>query len=745
MSSAADWAAFDRPEVRAGFAAESARGCEVMIALDGMHCANCAARAERLLAGQADSIRVNVAARTVSFRFQPARTALSGLLGQLAEAGLQPRILADESAAKAAAGERRWALARIGVATICAMQVMMLAWPSYFGVHPEPGIAQLLRWAQLVVATPGVLWAGWPFFSGAWRSLLGRSLDMNVPVAIALASAFAASGWRTVSGGGDLYFDTATMFVWFLLVGRHLEGMTRQQAARHLRLLAGRRALTACRRAPEGLETVAIGALRIGDVVVVAPGDKLPADGELLDQAADVDEALLTGEAMPVLHRPGDAVLAGAINAGSAPLALRVSRLGQDTRLAQIATLLNQAMGSKPRLQKMTDRIAAHFVFGVLVFAAAGAGFALWRGQPADAALSIALAVLVASCPCALSLAVPAALAAATSRLARAGLLVANPDALEALRGVDTVLFDKTGTLTLPKMHLARLQTLGSLQRQECLDIAASLEQGSRHPIAAAFGDGHPRAVQDLRYHAGAGIAGRIDGRSYWLGAPEHAPVQAGQPILLPEGTWIQLCRDDAPVAMFCITAGLRPEAPALVAALGRRGLQLELRSGDAVKAVFAVADRLGIENFAGRQSPADKLTHLSALQQQGHRVLAVGDGLNDAPLLAAADVSAAMAHGADLTQGCADLLLLGDSLAPLAQALDSAQTVALRIRENLYWALGYNLLVLPLAISGHLPPWMAAAGMSLSSLLVVANALRGHSQAQSVPKGAAQTSLEAC
>jgi Cu2+-exporting ATPase len=727
MDGARDWSAFDRPEVRAGFAGAGPDGSEVLLALDGIHCAACAARVERLLAGRADQVRVNLTARTVAFRFEPQRTRLSELIRALDQAGFAPQVLAREEPAARQRRARRLELARIGVATICAMQVMMLAWPGYFGVSPEPGIAALLRWSQLVIATPGVLWAGWPFFAGAWRGLRGGALDMNLPVALALGVAFFASAAHTLAGRGDLYFDTATMFVWFLALGRHLEGRTRARAGEHLRLLAGRRALTAQRWRDGAVETVATGELRPGDTALVAPGEALPADGSVLDRAAELDESLLSGESHPVLRQPGGAALAGAVNLGTAPLRLRVGRCGADTMLAQITRLLDRAQARKPRLQQLADRLAGHFVAAVLALAALGYGWALLRGASHAAALDIALAVLVASCPCALSLAIPAALAAATSHLAKQGVLVANAGALQALAAIDTVVFDKTGTLTRPGMSLRRTTPLAELDADRCIALAAALEQGSRHPIASAFaGRAGGVAAEELRHEAGSGIRGRIGGRRYWLGAPERAPLpHHAAPADTDDSSVILLCDETRALARFELGAALRPEAPALVGELRARGLALQLLSGDCASAVAAAAGRLGIGYSQARQAPADKLAGLQATQAHGHRVLAVGAGVNDAPLLAAADVSAAMPQGAALTQARADLLLLGDSLAALPLALDVAQAARRRIGENLGWALLYNLLVLPLAMSGLLPPWLAALGMSLSSLLVVANALR--------------------
>jgi Cu2+-exporting ATPase len=727
VDSGRNWAAYDRPELREGFGATTPQGCEVLLALDGIHCAACAGRVERLLSGRADQVRVNLTSRTAGFRFRPQQVRLSELLRDLDQAGFAPQVLAREEPAAHAVRSRRRAFARIGVATICAMQVMMLAWPSYFGVQPEPAIAQVLRWAQLVIAIPGVLWAGWPFFDGAWRALRGGALDMNLPVALALGVAFLTSVAHTVTGSGDLYYDTATMFVWFLAVGRYLEGRTRALAGERVRLLAGRRSLTAVRVSGTSCETVAIGLLRPGDAVTVAPGEAVPADGMLLERATDLDESLLTGESRPLLRQPGEPVLAGALNLGQTPLLLRVTRTGSDTLLAQIARLLDQAHDHKPKMQQWADRMAGHFVGAVLLLAALGFAAALARGAGTGQALNIALAVLVASCPCALSLAIPAALAAATSRLARHGVLVANAGALQSLAAIDTVLFDKTGTLTLPGMRLRRVECFAELDQQACTGLAAALEQGSRHPIAAAFhGAGAGLQATGLRHIPGVGVSGSIHARRYWLGAEHQAPFAAPSVGGPADGaTVILLCDESGALARFELRNELRPEAPALMTELRGRGLALEMLSGDADEAVAKVAQGLRLPRALARQAPADKLARLQELQAQGHRVLAVGDGLNDAPLLAAADVSAAMPQGAALAQARADLLLLGDSLSALPLALEVAQAARRRIRENLAWALLYNLLVLPLAMSGVLAPWLAAAGMSLSSLLVVLNALR--------------------
>lgn len=726
---AADWSVYDRAEL-ADAASAPGRGAqrEALVGLE-LHCAACVARVERTLRGRAATdVRVNLAARVAEFGWDPRRTTLSALLKALDEAGFQPQILAQDADLRAQAAARRSALARLGVSAILSMQVMMLAWPTYFTDMPvEFSLQGLFRWAQWLLATPVVLYGGWPFFRNAARALAQRALDMDVPVALALGIAYLASAWRTMTGEGEIYFDSATMFVLFLAAGRYLEGRTRGEAAQRLRLLAGRRRLTALRLHAGGVEEIPVAALRPGDSVQVRAGEALPVDGELVSEAAEVDESLLTGEALPVARGPGQTLLAGSLNAGAQPLVVRALHVGGDTRLSHIAKLLNQAQSSRPRFQQLADRLAGHFILAVLGLAALGAWFALDRGG--DAALSVALAVLVASCPCALSLAVPAAAAAASSRLAAAGALLARPEALSRLRDADMVVFDKTGTLTGTGLVVAAVQPVDTLlDKDQCLALAAALEHDSPHPIARAFaGIAVTRRARELRSAPGRGVTGTIGDTRYWLGTPALAPAGVTVPPPPADGalTWVALGDDRRVLAWFGLAAPLRAEARATVGALRARGCALGLFTGDSAEAAQALARPLGIDPVQARQSPEDKLAQLRRLQDAGRVVVAVGDGINDAPFLAGADVAVAMPQGAALAQSRADVILLGDSLAPLPLLLDTARRATTVMRQNLAWALGYNLSVLPLAMGGWLAPWMAALGMALSSLLVVANARR--------------------
>lgn len=700
----------------------STAAIETLVGVDGVHCAACVSRLESVLAGQVDACEVDLATHTAVIRHDPRRLSETDLLRLLERGGFGPRRLdrGDDAEAEAhGMRARRLALARIGIAVLGSMQVMMFAWPTYTQSVPDAGVDALLRWAQLLVATPTVFWAGWPFFAGAARALRAWALTMDVPVALSLALAWTASAVRTTQGQGLLYFDTATMFVALLLIGRYLESATRARAGERLRQLAASEATTALRLDGERSSVVALDQLRPGDRLRVMPGDAVPADG-LLETAAELDESLVTGESHPVIRAPGEPVIAGSLNLAQEPLELRAQAIGGQTRIAQMRRLLARAALRKPPVQVLSDRIAGRFTLAILALAALGGLIAAPRG--ADAALHVVLSVLVASCPCALSLAVPAVLAAATSRLAARGVLVARADRLLRLAEADVVLLDKTGTLTESRLSVQRCDPTPGCDPRSATRIVAALESGLAHPVARAFADAADGTVADaVKVQVGRGVSGVVDGMTYAVG-PADGAVAARDPAL----SWITL--SDAhgqALAHFGLGVELRSDARSTIEGLHSDGMRIELLTGDADEPARRAAGRAGIVEVAARQSPEDKLLRLRTLQQQGHRVLAVGDGLNDAAFLAAADVSAAMPAGSAATQARADLILVGERLAGLHLAREVGRQAHRRMRENLVWAVLYNLAVLPLAFSGELQPWVAAAGMSLSSLLVVANALR--------------------
>jgi Cu2+-exporting ATPase len=724
-----DWSVYDRPELRDTISLAGSRGCrELLLSLDGVHCASCVARVDKILGEFGARGRINLTAKTAEIEWSPQRAPLSAILRRLDHAGYVPRVLAQTPELLQPADQQRQALTRIGIAALGSMQVMMLAWPAYFHADMEPAIAMMLRFAQWLFATPVVIYAGWPFFLSAWRASRDGMINMDVPVALALAVAYLVSAWRTVSGAGDIYYDTATMFVLLLSIGRYFEGRTRALASQRLRALAGRRTLTATRLLPDGSEQTPVSALRVDDRIIVSPGDAVPVDGVVINDPAELDESLLTGEARPVRRAAGARALAGSVNVGRSAFTLRVSATGSATRLSQIAHLLNRAQSERPPFALLADRISGSFIAFVLLLATAAAWY--WWDAGADVSLSVALAVLVASCPCALALAVPAAYAAATSRLAAEGVLVVHPQALARLGKADTVIFDKTGTLTRNDFELCAVQAASGQDADRCQQLAAALELGGIHPIARAFAHQPTslRATGVEQQHGG--VSGTVEGQRYWLGAPEHCaqPLDGGwiaaRMAEHPQLTWIVLSAGQ-PLALFGLGAVERPEAAATVRCMEHAGLQVQLLSGDGLEAVGHLARRLGISSFAARQTPEQKLARLQGLQAQGSAVIAIGDGVNDAPLLGAADVAIVMPAGAALAQSSADAILIGDSLRGLPLLLEVGARTEQLIRQNIAWALLYNLAVLPLAAANLLHPWLAALGMSLSSLLVVGNSLR--------------------
>jgi Cu2+-exporting ATPase len=508
------------------------------------------------------------------------------------------------------------------------------------------------------------------------------------------------------------------MFVFLLLVARQLEQRARGIASAQVDALArARPAFVTRERADGSRESVPVSALAVGDVACVAVGEPVAADGILLDGEARFEEALLTGEANAVLKHAGDPVYAGTACREHAAR-LRVTGVGSDTRLAQLVRLVEQAQAHRPAIARSAERIANWFVVGLLLSALAV--YAGWRLHDPSRAFEVVLALLVISCPCALSLAVPAALAAAHGALARLGVLSVRPEALERLAQATDVVFDKTGTLGDGKPQLVSIDACSGIDEAGALRIAAALERDSGHPLAAAFADATAQApaASGLRAIAGQGIEGTVDGSLWRLGRAEFAVDGEDDGALwLGDGAGRR--------ARFVVAEGQRLQAAEAIAALRAQGLEVHLSSGDGSAAVQRFADALGIARVHARQSPEDKLAYARALQARGRVVAMVGDGLNDAPVLAGADVSLAIGDGAALAQRAADLVLGGKSLARVPDAIDVARRTRRIVRQNLAWALGYNLLALPLAAAGLVTPWIAALGMALSSLAVTANSLR--------------------
>lgn len=709
-----------------------AREATSQFRLSGLHCGACAGLIEAALQ-RVDGVleaQVQAAAELARVRWDPRRTRPSALVAAIQAAGYGAVPDAAAGAREERRTQERRALWRLAVAGLCMMQVMMYATPAYVA---EPGdisaeALRLLQWASWLLSLPVLLFSSGPFFTGAWRALRARRLGMDVPVALGIAVTFVASSGATFDPGGvfghEVYFDSLTMFVFFLLAGRWLEVRARHRAADTLEQGAAGLPETAQRLREDGsVETVSPGRLQAGDRVRVLAGQALPADGELLEGRALVDEALLSGESTPLPKRPGDELVAGSTNL-QGPLLMRVLRVGEDTRQAAIVRLMRSALTQRPRVVQLAERIAGPFLWGVLLLAALAA--AGWSLIDPSRAVWVAVSVLIVTCPCALSLAAPSALLAAAGGLARQGLLLQRLEALEALAGIDTVMLDKTGTLTEDRLEIAETRVLDDgIDPGVATRRAASLASLSAHPAARALAvhhEGDAADWRDVEELPGAGLQARdAQGRLWRLG--RRAWVDATQPESGGSALWFG-CEGRAQV-VFALRESLRADAAQTVQALQAAGLQVMLLSGDAPARAHELARRLGITRVEGGASPADKLALLAAAQQGGARVAMVGDGINDAPVLARADVSFAFAHGAAVARAQADLIVLGSRLGVVAQAREQARRTLRVIRQNLAWAALYNAACVPLALAGWLPPWAAGLGMAASSLAVVSNALR--------------------
>lgn len=705
--------------------------CETILLVDGIRCSACVWLIERSLgtvAGVA-SVQVNASAQRARVTWNREQANLPAILDALARTGYRGLPLDVAALDDSRRRESRQALKRLLVAGFGAMQAMMYASSLYLGAFDEAGSStrDLFRWLGLLVATPVVFYSAKPFFEGARRSLRARRLGMDVPVALAIALIYAASLFEAIRGGEEVYFDSVGMFVFFLLVGRYLEMRARHRAGDLSDALARLTPMFADRVQADGsIERIAAAALQAGDLVHVAEGGAVPADGVLDGGQCRVDESLLSGESAAVAKSPGDALIAGSLVV-QGPARLRVQQVGADTVLAGILALVTRAQTERPRLAQAGEKAAAGFVARVLALAALTA--IGWSWFDPSRAFTATLAVLVVSCPCALALAVPAALTRALAVLARRGVLVVRPDAIEALAGATHVVFDKTGTLTLPELALDRIDLGRAATHDEAITLAAALAQGSRHPVSRAItgfaaGAALPR-IEDLREVAGNGLEGHLDGRTLRLGRADFALASHPDAVMPELDDAIVLADDDGLLAAFHLGERLRPDAREAIDALRAQGVVPEIASGDASAKVAAVAARLGIDQWRARQQPADKLARLTELRDGGARVIAVGDGINDAPVLAGADVAVAMAAGAELAQASSDVVLRGERLGAIAEARTIATETLRVLRQNQRWALSYNLSVVPFGALGFVPPWLAAIGMSLSSLVVVLNALR--------------------
>jgi Cu2+-exporting ATPase len=712
---------------------------EAILVISGISCAACAWLIEHRL-NQLEhvvSANLNLTTHRLMVRWLDADIKLSHIFEEIHQLGYQAHPFSATEAEHQRIQESKTAFRRLAVAGFATMQVMMLAVPLYVGALQGILVQYeiFLRAASMLFATFVVLYSARPFFSAAIRDLRTRHLTMDVPVSIAILLAYFASVWSTVNQGPEIYFDSVCMFTFFLLTGRFFE-----MRARHRMTQAGNNLLdlmpsAAIKSSPEGDIVIPASDIQVGDLLIIKPGQQIPADGIVESGISAVDEAALTGEYLPIDKSPGDALIGGTHNVES-QLLMRVTATGVDAELNTIMRLMDRAQHEKPAIAIFADKVASRFVAAVLIIASSIA--IIWSFIDPSQAFWITLAVLVVTCPCALSLATPTALTAATASLREQGFLISKGHVLEGLNQIDRIVFDKTGTLTRGELSLEQVIPASaniSLNEQQALKIAATLEQYSNHPIARAFNSMSYYVTNNIEQITGKGVKGQLinienqenqENTFYRIGRADFAyPQQHLTPPMNDDRQWLLLADNNQPLYWFALSDSLRQGAVPMVKQLKAWGIKISILTGDPSAQVEAVATTLDIDDVHKGLSPAQKLEFASNWQQQGERLMMVGDGINDVPTLARADIAVAIGQASDLTKTNADAVITNNNLTTILHALSKGKKSSNIIRQNIYWALLYNVLALPLAATGFIPPWAAAIGMSVSSLIVVGNALR--------------------
>lgn len=706
--------------------------CEIVLLIEGITCAACVWLIEKDLKSVPgiQYAEVNFSTQRLNLCWDRNKIQLSDIFKKIEKIGYQAfpyQVSLQEKQQKKA---YRQALKRLAVAGLGMLQVMMYAAVLYAGYFK--GMAQnyqtLFRVGSLVVVTPIAFYSGWPFLQGAWRAIKTRTPSMDLPISIAILLAYLASIYAVCIHGGEVYFDSIAMLIFFLTLGRFLEMVARQKTFKQLQFSQACTPNMATRITGNTKQSIALDLLKPGDTILVEPGAIIPVDGTLLSDVTQCNESILTGEQNPVTKQTGDKVIAGSQNMDN-EIRIAVSRKSKDSMLSTIARLLERAQSEKPPMVALTQKLASKFVAAVLVIAIFST--LIWLYLDPSKAIWVTLSVLVITCPCALSLATPVALTVATNVCAKWGFLITRAFVCEGLAKATTVVFDKTGTLTEGCFSIEEIVLNKDVASTWALGIAAALESSSIHPIAKAFTHyQHPEGVEltNKQQVPGQGVYATLGETCYYLG--HHDFIHAYTKLNLPEhpkthGLWLALASQHEFIAWFCLHDKIRIQAIPMIQSLISQGLKVEMLTGDSSSLVAAVAKRLNIQTVTQQATPQTKLSHIQALQASGEHVIMVGDGLNDAPVLSAADVSIAMGGSSDLTLLSADAILLKNDLALLPTVFKFCKKTKTIIKENFVWAILYNGLALPLALCGWVTPYFAAIGMSLSSLIVVLNALR--------------------
>lgn len=714
---------YDLDEIQQDFVVNKDQLKEVQLSISGLSCAACAWLIERHVSRVKgiELIQVNTTTERARVRWDPVRLPLSQVLSAFTDIGYQARPFQPHQQEQQYNKEVKAYLLRMGVAGIASMQVMMVAIALYDDLFPETdaGLIEYFRWISLWLSIPVMGYSALPFYQNAWRGLKHRALNMDLPVSLAMIFAFVASVYATVTQTGEVYYECVSMFAFLLLTGRFLEMRAKRRASETTANLTLLVPMLARIETDTGEQEVAAKSLQPGQIVLVDPGSQIPADAEILNGSTSIDESMLTGEHLPVLRHPGDTVFAGTTNVES-PLRLHVLRPLADARVSEILRAQDDALLEKPRVAILADQLSRYFVAALLLVTLAT--YLVWLTIEPSKAFWVMLSVLVATCPCALSLATPTALTVATSRLSRSGVLVRRAHVLDTLPKVNRIVFDKTGTLTRGEIRVTEVTLYGELSESQALAMAAALEAQSEHPIAQAFTQYRQSDIQvtERKNQVGKGISGDIEQQNWQLGSSAWLAPEHHNPELC-----VYLACEQQLVARFTLADPLRDEAKALIEQCKEQGIATTILTGDSSGQAEAVAALLGVETLVKQASPDDKLAYLQERDRAGDICLMIGDGINDAPVLAGAHVSFAMAGGTDIAKNSADGIMLADDLRHILTARHIAGRCRQVIKQNFSWALGYNLIILPLAATGHVSPWIAMIGMSVSSLIVMTNSLR--------------------
>lgn len=705
---------------------------EASLMIEGISCSACIWLLERhvqRLSG-VHLFKINYATRRAQLEFHAESIRLSDVLVAIHSIGYQALPYDANKQFVVLQAERKDFLSRIGIALLCGMQVMMITLGIYVaGVQAiEPSMLSFLKWVSAGLSLPVILFSAKPFIQAAYRDLKNAMPGMDVPVALGISLGFIASVWNTWQGRGDTYYESVCMFVLFLLLARYVEFLTRWYSVSSSERLTQATPVVAKRVLADGsVESITAKALLVNDRIQVNPGEVVPADAIILSGCSQVDESILTGEDEPINKLEGDSLLGGSHNLQHALIA-KVSCVGKDSTLSTISRLIDRAQHEKPAWVDLADRYASVFVGMVILVTAGTAWYGFMHGH--DDWFSTALSVLVVTCPCALSLATPSAYTASMGALFRHGVIITKGGALEKLASINDVIFDKTGTLTQGAMRISNYQLLGPLDYQGCLDVAISLEAFSDHPIARAFkreGTVQNSSAQQVKNTNGAGLMGLVHQQVYYLGSWQYVADALGlthEPVTM-RGSPVYLADNEQLLAVFEIEDDIRKGALSTVNWLKVQGKTLHLVSGDRETPVSWLATKLGIERYISSASPADKLSEIESLQRDGKQAVMVGDGVNDAPVMAKADVSISVSGASQLARSSSDILLMADDMDSLRYLFELSNKTRTIIKQNMLWALVYNIGALPLAMTGQVEPWQAALGMSISSLIVVLNSFR--------------------